>query len=165
MQQQTHCHPEKWVHLYITTRLAFCNCLYVTNLRSLCFKISRKARVDALIQLKFRDYRGQHCVASKRMLAAYSRATDKTSTKTDEFTLQITDENGEARSVSAKVADFNKEVCAHFSHSNITTKVYFRWSSFLVCRQQFFSTSSSATKNTAHGTRTGEWIQSFKRFY
>jgi hypothetical protein len=72
--------------------------------------LSKKKRVDALIQLKFIDFRGNQITATKRMCAAENRNSDKITTKSDEFTLKIQDPNGRIRSESAKVADFNRQV-------------------------------------------------------
>jgi hypothetical protein len=72
--------------------------------------LSKKKRVDALIQLNFVDFRGNECVATKRMCAVQSNK-DKITTKSDEFTLKITEPNGKTRSETAKVADFNRQVC------------------------------------------------------
>lgn len=72
--------------------------------------MSKKKRVDALIQLQFYDFRGRHCTATKRMCAAQTGNKDKITTKSDEFTLKITELDGRTHSESAKVADFNKQV-------------------------------------------------------
>uniref|UniRef100_A0A183BMU1 AAA_23 domain-containing protein n=1 Tax=Globodera pallida TaxID=36090 RepID=A0A183BMU1_GLOPA len=71
-------------------------------------QIANTSRVDALVQLEFRDIKGNKCTATKRMNASTSH-TGKLSTKSDEFTLKIVDKFGNLKSVSSKICDFNKE--------------------------------------------------------
>uniref|UniRef100_A0A183CNE7 AAA_23 domain-containing protein n=1 Tax=Globodera pallida TaxID=36090 RepID=A0A183CNE7_GLOPA len=72
-------------------------------------QIANTSRVDALVQLEFRDIKGNKCTATKRMNASTSH-TGKLSTKSDEFTLKIVDKFGNLKSVSSKICDFNKEM-------------------------------------------------------
>ncbi|KAL3087237.1 hypothetical protein niasHT_020500 [Heterodera trifolii] len=72
-------------------------------------QIANKARVDALVQLNFRDIKGNKCTATKRMNASATHS-GKLSTKSDEFTLRIEDKFGNLKSVSSKISDFNKEM-------------------------------------------------------
>ncbi|KAH7730578.1 rad50 family protein [Aphelenchoides avenae] len=71
-------------------------------------QLANKARVDALVQLKFRDVKGNMCIATKRMNACTKGA--KATTKSDEFTVVIEDKFGDIRTLSSKVVDFNKEM-------------------------------------------------------
>uniref|UniRef100_A0A914H4F5 Rad50/SbcC-type AAA domain-containing protein n=1 Tax=Globodera rostochiensis TaxID=31243 RepID=A0A914H4F5_GLORO len=72
-------------------------------------QIANTSRVDALVQLDFRDIKGNKCTATKRMNASTSH-TGKLSTKSDEFTLKIVDKFGNLKSISSKICDFNKEM-------------------------------------------------------
>ncbi|KAJ1373851.1 hypothetical protein KIN20_036384 [Parelaphostrongylus tenuis] len=71
--------------------------------------VSRKARVDGMIKLQFTDCKGRLCVATKRVNATMSKV-GKLQCKSDEFNIQITTSDGQVRSLSSKVADFQKEI-------------------------------------------------------
>ncbi|KAI1710175.1 AAA domain-containing protein [Ditylenchus destructor] len=73
-------------------------------------KLTNRPRVDALVQLQFKDVKGNKCTATKRMTSCGAKTTGKTQTKSDEFTLVVTDKFGNNKSLSSKVADFNKEM-------------------------------------------------------
>ncbi|KAJ1355163.1 hypothetical protein KIN20_012470 [Parelaphostrongylus tenuis] len=72
-------------------------------------EVSRKARVDGMIKLQFTDCKGRLCVATKRVNATMSKV-GKLQCKSDEFNIQITTSDGQVRSLSSKVADFQKEI-------------------------------------------------------
>ncbi|CAD5231701.1 unnamed protein product [Bursaphelenchus xylophilus] len=65
-------------------------------------RLSKKKKVDALVQLEFVNFHG---VWPK---------TNKITTKSEEFTLAVRKPNGEVGMVSSKVADFNREMLNHF---------------------------------------------------
>uniref|UniRef100_A0AAF5HZX9 Rad50/SbcC-type AAA domain-containing protein n=2 Tax=Strongyloides stercoralis TaxID=6248 RepID=A0AAF5HZX9_STRER len=77
--------------------------------------IAQKKRVDALVQLKFENVFGQECTITKRMSS--NIRGEKVTTKSDDFTMSITDKDGKEHSISSKVVDFNREVLKHFGVS------------------------------------------------
>uniref|UniRef100_A0A914N189 Rad50/SbcC-type AAA domain-containing protein n=1 Tax=Meloidogyne incognita TaxID=6306 RepID=A0A914N189_MELIC len=72
-------------------------------------QIANKPRVDALVQLIFKDIKGNTCTATKRLNASVVRG-GKLTTKSDEFNLKIVDKFGNPKSLSSKIGDFNKEM-------------------------------------------------------
>ncbi|CAD5224881.1 unnamed protein product [Bursaphelenchus okinawaensis] len=81
-------------------------------------KLSKKKKIDALVQLEFINFHGVFCTATKRMTASLSPKTDKITTKSDEFTLAVRGANGKLQAMSAKVADFNREMQNHLGVSS-----------------------------------------------
>uniref|UniRef100_A0A0N5BVR1 AAA_23 domain-containing protein n=1 Tax=Strongyloides papillosus TaxID=174720 RepID=A0A0N5BVR1_STREA len=77
--------------------------------------LAQKKRVDALVQLEFENAFGQRCTVTKRMNASVKG--DKTTTKSDDFTLAVVDKDGRENSISSKVADCNKEMLRHLGVS------------------------------------------------
>ncbi|KAK6754207.1 hypothetical protein RB195_013294 [Necator americanus] len=70
---------------------------------------SSKPRVDGLVKLQFEDCKGRTCVATKRVNAALTKG-GKLQCKSDEFNIQVTAADGQIKSLSSKVADFQKEI-------------------------------------------------------
>uniref|UniRef100_A0A0K0F7A2 DNA repair protein RAD50 (inferred by orthology to a human protein) n=1 Tax=Strongyloides venezuelensis TaxID=75913 RepID=A0A0K0F7A2_STRVS len=77
--------------------------------------LAQKKRVDALVQLEFENAFGQRCTVTKRMNASVKG--DKTTTKSDDFTLTVVDKDGRENSISSKVADCNREMLKHLGVS------------------------------------------------
>uniref|UniRef100_A0AC35UA19 AAA_23 domain-containing protein n=1 Tax=Rhabditophanes sp. KR3021 TaxID=114890 RepID=A0AC35UA19_9BILA len=73
--------------------------------------IAQKNKVDAAVQLSFENVQGKKCTITKRMNATVKGVS--TTTKSDEFSITLADENDEVRSINSKVTDCNREVLKH----------------------------------------------------
>uniref|UniRef100_A0A915EDG1 Zinc-hook domain-containing protein n=1 Tax=Ditylenchus dipsaci TaxID=166011 RepID=A0A915EDG1_9BILA len=71
--------------------------------------ISQQSQSRCTGQLQFKDTKGNTCTATRRMNASNAK-TGKAKTQSDEFTLVVKDKFGNNKSLSSKVADFNKEM-------------------------------------------------------
>ncbi|CAJ0954517.1 unnamed protein product, partial [Mesorhabditis belari] len=73
-------------------------------------EVCGRARVDALVKLKFFAANGKQVTATKRLNLSRAPRTNKITGKQDESTLVIVDQHGQKISLSSKVADTKTEM-------------------------------------------------------